>query len=1080
MTKNMAASAAFDDSNPYLMAGGGMPENKLIDLETRRATAPAYDIEVDTTGEHNDARVLGEEPDTLAAFLERPATLMTGAMWGQHDRRNTQDGDWKPTTMTWGQWIEGQDGQPAWGFSRHPVSKNKAGACVVLGESVGGARKAKAMTVMHAMGLDIDGGAKMDDVIAAIRRLDLLALIYTTHSHGKSGLELDRDLVMRKLGLTDAPTLDQIRGYLREHHKDRLEESFIEAVAIADASKHTAKGIMIALDTPPIDKFRIIFPLETPVTITELAATHEDALKVWENKITGMARHMLGVHFDVSAMDCSRLFYTARHPKDAAEWDCLILQGAPLQFADVPEMEKSEYTRARSGDSEPAKRFHTESGVDLNDWYNANAENFQVAEFLETVCPDKVRGTIAAGVVSECPFEDVHTTAGGTGTIAVNALDANGGRGTIKCQHDSCAGRGNAEYLAEMLDASWFTEDELFDADAGHVLESEEGEAEPDNSESRTPDGDTDSNAFEASKVWLTKRFKISGGTIWAKGDDDETAVPVCAAFDVVGRSSNEDGTAGAGRIISFVNENGKTVERTISRADIAVDGNAVIRDLADTGLLMFGRGKKSTDRLLDLLNEITPQRQIPTVNTPGWVRDEYGDVAGFMHPTGVYNRVSGPPCRLLEGSRVEVVKTKGTQAEWSTAAIEALTYADSNFYWPLGLISGFAGPLLGLLGWLPCGFSLSGQTSKGKTMALIMGTTVWTTPTAGDGVLFTANTTGNAVEDLATRGTDSFLGMDELGAMADKRGLGGILFGLSTGRTKSRKSGRERGLTQADSFRPFAMFSSENGLRNEIIAAGGTYRAGLAVRFPDIDVSEGVTVSQDNLTKLDTFKNNYGHAGPVYIRHLIESGYVADPAKLEKEVLAIASGLAQGKGAAMGRAARVFALAQRGGELAADAALLGDKDAAKAAIRTAVQAAWDTFLDSDEAGAASSGDAMQDAIRAKLNSMWDRTIIEAGVIGSDGSIAGEADGKDARGTPLGWYDHEFIYLDWTQIADPAQALGVSIVRKELVKVLGDAVDWKSDREAPQAKLPAHVATAASGDGRAVKNLKLRRDKLGL
>ena len=112
----------------------------------------------------NDAEILGSEPEGFAEFLGREATLLVGEMWGARDRRNTQDSEWRSPTMSWHQWIEGGAGNgnaPAWCFSRHPESKNKAGPCIVLGSSVDGARKAKAMTTMAAAGLNADSGAKL-------------------------------------------------------------------------------------------------------------------------------------------------------------------------------------------------------------------------------------------------------------------------------------------------------------------------------------------------------------------------------------------------------------------------------------------------------------------------------------------------------------------------------------------------------------------------------------------------------------------------------------------------------------------------------------------------------------------------------------------------------------------------------------------------------------------------------------------------------------------------------------------------------------------------------------------------------
>jgi len=162
-----------------------------------------------------------------------------------------------------------------------------------------------------------------------------MCFIYTTHSHGKTGLELDRDVVLRKLGSKDNPSLEQVQTYLRDHDKNRYEESFIQNVTITDHKKQVKQGIVIALDTPPLHKFRLLFPFLKPVKIVDLSDTHQGALDFWEDSITGFAHTTLGVHFDTSCTDPSRLFFLPRHPK-GAEFKSYVLAGEPLDFNTVP------------------------------------------------------------------------------------------------------------------------------------------------------------------------------------------------------------------------------------------------------------------------------------------------------------------------------------------------------------------------------------------------------------------------------------------------------------------------------------------------------------------------------------------------------------------------------------------------------------------------------------------------------------------------------------------------------------------------------------------------------------------------
>lgn len=471
----MEASHEFDNSTP---------------VKTPAPGEPIYT---------NDAVMLGKETDAYNALLEQPATLLTGELWGAKDRRNTQDNEWNPVTMPWTAWVVGGPGDKntaPWGFSRHPVGKDKAGACIVLGSSIGKARKAKAMDTMFAMGLDVDAGFPLDSMLDRLEDLGLFCLVYTTHSHGKRGLQLKHDEVIRKLKIKPSELdLAQVQRFLRDHDKNRYEESFIAAVSIKTLKKQVKEGVVIELDTPPLDKYRLIFPLAEPVKIIDLAETHAAALEVWEDKITGLAREMLGVHFDASCTDPSRLFYTARHPKDAADWYCAIVQGDPLRFEDVPTVKKAEYTRNRASsamnafeiaggaaDTDAPPQCFTPSGASLNEWHYMAKDRFQMADLLEDLCADRIRvagGEARGHVHIECPFEHEHTTEGGTATMAVNALDSQNGYWTWFCHHNACQGRHKLEFLEEALRQGWFEEEQIT-FESVYMLEGPDDEEEED------------------------------------------------------------------------------------------------------------------------------------------------------------------------------------------------------------------------------------------------------------------------------------------------------------------------------------------------------------------------------------------------------------------------------------------------------------------------------------------------------------------------------------------------------------------------------------------------------------------------
>lgn len=438
----------------------------------------------------NDAVIIGTSTPALNELLNTPATLMLGEMWEMRDRRNTQDGAWSPTTITWAQWISGgpaDKNNPAWGLSRHSVAKVKEGQAIVLGTSIGKSRKAKAMSDMYAIGLDIDSGVRLSEVIAKIEKLGLFCIIYTSFNHGKRGIQLKRDDVLQKLKMSTDPSPMDIKRYLTQFGKERYESDFIDKMTILSPKKQVKEGVVIDLDTPPLEKFRLIFPLAAPVNIVGLTnTTHQAALDLWEDKITGLAAKMLGVSFDTSCTDPSRLFFVPKHPKDATNFGITVIQGDPLRFEDITPMKKSLYTSNRSGeynpfleaggaaDSDLPPQVISPNGLDINKWHRRYKSRFMLSDLLETHCPDKLRltGSEPSGMITiECPFEHEHTSEGGSATMAGNALDTTGGFWTVFCHHDACQGRWKGEFLDKMLRDNWFEERLITDEESGFLLE---------------------------------------------------------------------------------------------------------------------------------------------------------------------------------------------------------------------------------------------------------------------------------------------------------------------------------------------------------------------------------------------------------------------------------------------------------------------------------------------------------------------------------------------------------------------------------------------------------------------------------
>ncbi len=1032
------------------------------------------------------AEVLGEDHPDMAAALERPTVFMTGDVYPGDLRRSTKAGKWKRVEMSFFDWLRGGANEADWGLLHHPVNATKEGASIVPSDNIDGERTDRATKTMYAIGIDIDTGNQLEHVKGKLVEHGIFSVLYTTHSHLKDTMLLKTEDIVRKMHLEAAPTTMQVKEYLRLYSGKNLDREFIDQIEIIDAKHHTKDGLHVLISTPPVEKFRVIIPLAAPVELSDLAPSMTQYKEKWADIVCGVCVNMLECEFDTASCDINRLFYTPRHP-EGAEWFSAIIQGKPLHIDDIKPYSKDKYVKARRAPGDPFEagtesmgsvdRYTMpKSGRSLNDWHKQTKDRFLIADVLETHCDDKLRtagGEKVGTVHIECPFEHMHSTGGGTATMAMNP-DANSeGYWTVFCRHDSCAGRHKLEFLQQMLEDEWFPEEVLFD-DA-FVLPPDDSAF--DGSDENDPLNNLE--RFESTDDWLPAGYVAGKDMIFfEESDGDETIkIPVCGRFDVVGRTADTNAETGAGRIISFVNENGVRVELTLERAALYADGRDVIRVLADRGLQMEGGTTKANERLLNLFRRMAPKRLVPTLHRPG----KHGD--SFMLPTGEV--IGTDVARLHETATLIDKDTRGDLEGWKGAANAALSMSEGNPYWATTICGGFAGVLLDIMEWQPIGLVLSGETSKGKSIGEEVGAAIWGNPKDGKGVFWTASSTPNAYEDLATYGSGTCLMMDELGAVTDKRQLAPLLFVLHTGRGKARKSGPGPGLSRTVEFRPFVVLSSETNIKQEIEAAGIPYRGGMAVRFPDVDVGGGKARTPEEIAKLEACRKNYGHAGRAFVQYLRDSGVFHDPDQLEKDVNAIVAELANGKSPGIRRAARPFAVAQKAGELAIEAGLIGkDKEDARRRVSGAVKACWEAFLSSDEAASANGSESLFESFKSWLASEMDRTILRAGEEDREAEQGIYHNNHDARGRVIGWYTHDRIYLDWKQL-ETLQIPGSFGKRSALVKALDEkgVLEASSGSQAAFTTLPAHVASLTVDDevvGKNIRNLRLKRGEIGI
>lgn len=245
----------------------------------------------------NDAKVYGVISDELAKL---PIVLSVA--------KHSQEKEWK--TQEPAPFLNVFTGV----FSTHKEGK-KEGNSFITG-ALGPSKKRTKTNVLagYMLGLDVDNGSSMHDTFAKVRKANLTAIFYTTHSHGTTKIEVAYDKwhkwASRNSYDPDNPTTPLIRKYLKE------DTSYVDAVT--DHAEYVEKvhedGLKLLIQTPPIDKFRMIFPLKRPYVYKDQPGEHRKVIEAWSAKALGLGRRS-GVEIDRAARDPSRLFYLPRHAK---------------------------------------------------------------------------------------------------------------------------------------------------------------------------------------------------------------------------------------------------------------------------------------------------------------------------------------------------------------------------------------------------------------------------------------------------------------------------------------------------------------------------------------------------------------------------------------------------------------------------------------------------------------------------------------------------------------------------------------------------------------------------------------------
>ena len=315
--------------------------------------------------------------------------------------------------------------------------------------------------------------------------------------------------------------------------------------------------------------------------------------------------------------------------------------------------------------------------------------------------------------------------------------------------------------------------------------------------------------------------------------------------------------------------KDGRWREITVDAGTI-MNKNSIIQ-LADRGVLVTSESAKDLVRYLSDTIALNAQ-EIPLYRSIG----RLGWIDGDFIP---YNDAVKYDGDLDFKSIYDNVKSAGRLDVWYDHVRELRK--DINIR--MVLAASFASPLIEVLGALPFILHLWGTTGFGKTVSLMVASSVWGNPEMGC-LTRTMNMTANAMARTACFLYNVPFCADELQQIKQNWGNYDQLVmylteGIDRGRAKARG-----GVEQTKTWRNSFIFTGEEPITKG--ASGG----GVKNRVIEIECENKII--KDGNTTANLVKANYGHAGKLFIQylsHLIETdkqSIIDDYKKLFKGIL--------------------------------------------------------------------------------------------------------------------------------------------------------------------------------------------------
>jgi hypothetical protein len=223
------------------------------------------------------------------------------------------------------------------------ATKNDAPA-ITAGPIVGAEVTNKSMLGTTMLIIDIDGGSSMEESAAALRGLEIEAVIVPTFRYGTTQTDVKHDDLVkwanknrhaeaiREIGTSIEATEEIGRRYLSDKGKIIPK---IAAEAKYTGKGQTSAGIVYHFEHEPLPKHRIFIPLTSHFNVSDFVSgdtTQGQVLEAYSNAYLEACSE-LEIPFDKACKDISRRYYwPSKHAADAKVPQPIHVQGKPYDL----------------------------------------------------------------------------------------------------------------------------------------------------------------------------------------------------------------------------------------------------------------------------------------------------------------------------------------------------------------------------------------------------------------------------------------------------------------------------------------------------------------------------------------------------------------------------------------------------------------------------------------------------------------------------------------------------------------------------------------------------------------------------